>query len=256
MVPETLASLNAAAQHATFVAALTASSTLAFEAAMRGYAGSSIDKLLRWATGADEPRKAPPVVRDQVNVALAHTRQSRREADELVHRQYLSRGYRCEGSKAADNPPSLDRPSHVIVARRDDRAVGTITLGLDSPAGLLVEEANRQPIVGARAEGKRLGEVVRLAVDDVTSSSSKAVLAALFNAAHGLMVLHRLDDTYIEVNPRHVPFYRRALCFEVAGEPSVCPRVGAPSVLLRLPVRKLSHKISQLEGALASFPAS
>jgi hypothetical protein len=245
MLPETFTSLTAAAQQATFVAALSASSTLAFEAAMRGYAGSSIDKLLRWATGVDEPRKAPPVVRDQVDVALARTHQSLREADELVHRQYLSRGYRCQGSEAADDPPSRNRPSHVI-----------LTLGLDSPAGLLVEEANRQPIVGARAEGKRLGEVVRLAVDDATSLSSKAVLATLFNAAHGLMVLHRLDDTYIEVNPRHVPFYQRALCFKVAGEPSVCPRVGAPSVLLRLPVNELSQKISQIEGALASFPTT
>jgi hypothetical protein len=256
MLPETFTSLTAAAQQATFVAALSASSTLAFEAAMRGYAGSSIDKLLRWATGVDEPRKAPPVVRDQVDVALARTHQSLREADELVHRQYLSRGYRCQGSEAADDPPSRNRPSHVILAHRENRAVGTITLGLDSPAGLLVEEANRQPIVGARAEGKRLGEVVRLAVDDATSLSSKAVLATLFNAAHGLMVLHRLDDTYIEVNPRHVPFYQRALCFKVAGEPSVCPRVGAPSVLLRLPVNELSQKISQIEGALASFPTT
>jgi hypothetical protein len=42
----------------------------------------------------------------------------------------------------------------------------------------------------------------------------------------------------------------------VAGEPSVCPRVGAPSVLLRLPVNELTNKISEIEGALASFPTS
>lgn len=256
MVPETFAYFQAAAQQATFVAALTASSTLAFEAAMRGYAGSSIERFLRWATGEDEPRAHSRPVRDRVDVALAHTHQSFGEADELVQRQYLSRGYRIEGNDGAGDSLARNRPKHVIVARRGGQAVGTITLGLDSPAGLLVEESNRQPIEKARAEGKRLGEVVRLAVDDAASSRSKAVLAALFNAAHGLMVLHRLDDTYIEVNPRHVPFYRRALCFEVAGEPSVCPRVGAPSVLLRLPVIALSQKISQIEGALASFPTS
>ena len=256
MVPETLASLQAAAQQATFVAALTASSTLAFEAAMRGYAGSSIEKFLRWAIGEDEPRERPRPVGDRIDVALAHTRQSFREADALVERQYLSRGYRVDRNEATDDSPALNRPRHVILARRSGQVVGTITLGLDSPAGLLVEESNRQPIEAARAEGKRLGEVVRLAVDDAASSRSKAVLASLLNAAHGLMVLHKLDSTYIEVNPRHVPFYRRALCFKVAGEPSVCPRVGAPSVLLRLPVRELSQKISQLEGALASFPTS
>lgn len=255
MVSETLASLQAAAQHATFVAALTASSTLAFEAAMRGYAGSSIEKLLRWATGEDEPWHERRPARDGIDVAFAHTQRALREADELVQRQYLSRGYRLPGN-AADASAAVSRPRHVIVARRDGETVGTITLGLDSAAGLLVEEANRQPIEAARAEGRRLGEVVRLAVDDAAGAGSKAVLATLFNAAHGLMVLHELDDTYIEVNPRHMPFYRRALCFQVAGEPTVCPRVGAPSVLLRLPVDDLSDKISRLEDAIASFPAS
>jgi hypothetical protein len=223
---------------------------------MRGYAGSSIEKFVRWATGEDEPREQPRPIRDRVDVALAHTHQSFREADELVQRQYLSRGYRVSGNEATDDLPARVRPRHVILARRGGQVVGTITLGLDSPAGLLVEESNRRPIEAARADGKRIGEVVRLAVDDAFSSRSKAVLASLFNAAHGLMVLHKLDDTYIEVNPRHVPFYRRALCFRVAGEPTVCPRVGAPSVLLRLPVSELSQKISQLEGALASFPTS
>lgn len=243
MVPETFASLTAAAQQATFVAALTASSTLAFEAAMRGYAGSSLEKLVRWATGEDE-----------VRVAFAHTRECLRETDDLVRRQYLSRGYWVRGTEVEKEPPAHCRPCHVIVARRGDRAVGTVTLGLDSKAGLLVEESSPQPIAMARAEGKRVGEVVRLAVDE--ASNSKSILAALFNALHGLMVLHRLDDAYIEVNPRHVSFYRRAFCFKIAGEPSVCPRVGAPSVLLRLPVNELSAKISQLESALASFPTS
>jgi len=254
MVPETLASLSAAAQQATFVAALTASSTLAYEAAMRGYAGSSIEKLVRWATGEDDPREGRRLVRNHVEVAFAHTRESVRETDELVQRQYLSRGYRVQENETADDPAACDRPRHVLLARRGGRAVGTVTLGLDSPAGLLVEDSSPQPIAVARAEGKRLGEVIRFAVDEATDS--KSVLAALFNVLHGLMVLHRLDDAYIEVNPRHVSFYRRAFCFKVAGEPSVCPRVGAPSVLLCLPVNELSAKITQLEGALASFPSA
>jgi hypothetical protein len=56
------------------------------------------------------------------------------------------------------------------------------------------------------------------------------------------------------VNPRHVAFYRRALCFEVEGEERVCPRVGAPSLLLRMRVANLTSKIGQLEKALVDFP--
>jgi hypothetical protein len=45
-----------------------------------------------------------------------------------------------------------------------------------------------------------------------------------------------ITDMFIEVNPRHVPFYRRAFGFRVAAPERTCPRVLAPSVLLRLEV--------------------
>jgi hypothetical protein len=80
------------------------------------------------------------------------------------------------------------------------------------------------------------------------------VLASLFNAAHGVMVANRLDDVFVEVNPRHVGFYRRSLCFKVAGPETTCPRVGAPSVLMRMKVADLTDKIGSLERAIAEFP--
>jgi len=67
-------------------------------------------------------------------------------------------------------------------------------------------------------------------------------------------IANRIDDVFIEVNPRHVSFYRRTLCFKVAGEPKECPRVGAPSVLLRLTIADLTNKIGTLERAIADFP--
>ena len=81
----------------------------------------------------------------------------------------------------------------------------------------------------------------------------KRLLAALFGALHRMMVVHELADVFIEVNPRHVSFYRRALCFTVAGPERICPRVGAPAVLLRMSVADLTEKIRSLQNALVEF---
>jgi hypothetical protein len=234
-VLESVTSLTAVAQQAVFIAALTASSSIAFEAAVRGYRG---------------PPARPP---RRVEVALAHTRDALADAEAIVREQYRGRGYHFPDETTAGGPYAAHRPGHVILARDDDSLVGTLTLGLDSRAGMLVEESHPEAVAAARAEGRRLGEVVRFAVRD--SADSRSVLAAMFNAAHGLSTVHQLDDLYIEVNPRHVGFYRRALCFQVAAEERVCPRVGAPSVLMRLELQALSAKIGQLESALGSMPA-
>ena len=142
----------------------------------------------------------------------------------------------------------------MIVARSRQRTVGTLTVVIDSPAGLFADEVNRDFIEPLRAEGRRLSELVRLAVSHQRDTDSRNVLAALFNAAHGIGVANGLHDALIEVNPRHVGFYLRALCFQVAGTARVCPRVNAPSVLLRMSLADLTRKIGSLERAISEFP--
>ena len=52
-----------------------------------------------------------------------------------------------------------------------------------------------------------------------------------------------MTDAFIEVNPRHVAFYSRALGFTVASEARFCERVRAPSVLLHLDVETLDEQL-------------
>jgi len=226
-------------------------SSAAFEAAIRGYNGASISKLLdrrRNAVASDLFDEA-----ETIDLSVAKSYRDCEEAEELVFRQYAARGYAvvAPGSEPPA-PRARARRESVIIARIGGRAVGTITVGIDSPNGLLVDEANSEHVGPLREGGLRLGEVVRFALDKVVDS--RRVLAALFNAAVGIMEANRLQYVFIEVNPRHVAFYRRALCFRVVGEEKCCPRVGAPSVLLRLRVADLTSKIGQLERALADFP--
>ena len=225
-------------------------SSEAFEAAIKGYNTGSIAKLI------DRRRKAVQDLFEdpaQVDLKVAKSNRDRQDAEELVYRQYSARGYSVSEPGSQPRPARSEaRRESVIIARAGDCPVGTVTVGIDSPNGLLVDESNCEEVDRLRQRGMRLGEVVRLAVDQ--KSDSRPILAALFNAAHGVMEANRLDHVFIEVNPRHVAFYRRALCFEVEGEEKLCPRVGAPSILLRMQVSDLTSKIGQLEKALKDFP--
>lgn len=225
-------------------------SSEAFEAAIKGYNTGSIARLMdRRQTAVSDLFDAP----QQIDLSVARSSRDRQEAEELVYRQYSARGYSVAEPGSQPRPARADaRRESVILARVGGNAVGTVTVGIDSPNGLLVDEGNRDIIDPIRGRGMRLGEVVRLAVEQ--QFDSRRVLAALFNAAHGVMEANRLDHVFIEVNPRHVGFYCRTLCFEVEGDEKLCPRVGAPSLLLRMKVSNLTAKIGQLEKALADFP--
>jgi hypothetical protein len=226
-------------------------SSAAFEAAIKGYSTTSIARFLDRRRNATLSELFEDV--DEIDLIVAKSYREVAEADELVYRQYSARGYTVAEPGSRPHPARADaRRESVIIARSRGCVVGTMTVGIDSANGLLVDEANREHVDPLREEGLRLGEVVRFALDGAVDS--QRVLASLFNAAHGVMEANRLHFVFIEVNPRHVAFYRRAFCFEVVGEEKCCPRVGAPSVLLRMRVAEFSSKIGQLEKALKDFP--
>lgn len=227
-------------------------SATAFIAAIRGYSDSTIGRLF----DRRAPSRAGALFEGggDIEVSVAKSREDLRRAEELVHHQYAARGYFADTEHPQETKQSASRRASVIVARSHQRLVGTLTVVIDSPAGLFADEVNREFVSPMRAEGRRLGEFVRLAVTHQRDTDSREVLAALFNAAHGICVANRLDALLIEVNPRHVGFYRRALCFEVVSKEKICPRVNAPSVLLRMPLSDLTRKIGSLERAIAEFP--
>lgn len=111
--------------------------------------------------------------------------------------------------------------------------MGTLTVGLDVGQGLYADDLYKAEIDRLRAEGRKVAEFTKLAVD--TKQASKQVLASLFHIAYiHLRRLWRYTDMVIEVNPAHADFYKRMLGFEDFGPQRHCARVNAPAVLLRL----------------------
>lgn len=159
-------------------------------------------------------------------IRLANSEDRRKSASLLIQKMYDWRGYDTDALRHDPNKITL-------AVYQEDKVVGTMSLGMDSPQSMVVDQLYKQEADQLRAEGRKLCDITRLAVDH--DIKSKSVLASLFHMAfiYGHNI-HQATDFLIEVNPRHVLFYQRMMGFEPFGEERICPRVNAPAVLMRL----------------------
>ena len=173
-------------------------------------------------------------------VRLAHSNERINSASMLVQRKYAGRGY--EASSFQKNPERI-----TLMASQDEKVIGTLTLGMDLSHPLLAEELYTEEIGSLRAAGRNICELTKLAIDQ--TEGSKRVLASLFHIAYIYgRVLQGFTDVVIEVNPRHVAFYKRMLGFKELGPERMCGRVNAPAVLLRLELEYVDQQIAALGG--------
>ncbi len=177
---------------------------------------------------------------DPLHVAVASCPEALAEAARLVERRYAWRGYAVTSPGAG---PARPRAQEItLLAQRDAATVGTLTLRLDGPLGLAAEQGYGDTVSAARAKGRRVCELTRLALAE--RCDGKAVLASLFGLAYALgRAAHGVTDVFIEVHPRHAGFYERALGFVVAAGERFCERVKAPSVLLKLELAELERRL-------------
>ena len=186
------------------------------------------------ATRCPQPSErsaAFPTQRADYAIRPAHTPYEQGMASMLVRRMYAWRGYQTE----AVGPPAEDPSRLTLTAWHGDEVAATLTLGCDSPAGLLADALYSPELSRLRRPGRRVCEVSRLAVDPEFSSPD--LLITLVQTAHRhAQQCFAASDVVIEVNPRHVRYYQRVLGFQQLGGLRQCPRVDAPAVLLHRPL--------------------
>lgn len=164
----------------------------------------------------------------------------KREAGQLVERRYAGRGY-------AFPAPGEDPQLSTFIAYDEGALVGTVSVRLDSERGLSADEHYRDEVDALRRDGAHLCEFTRLAVDKTVAS--KPVLAGLFHTAYlYAAVIRGCTHSVIEVNPRHVAYYQRALAFEPIGDERLNTRVNAPAVLLCGPFRTIADRLARFAG--------
>ena len=183
--------------------------------------------------------EAPEGFHGGFKIRVAKLGGRRREAGKLVERRYSGRGYTI--------PSVQDAQLSTFIAYDEGQLVGTVSVRLDSEKGLSADELYRKEIDALRSAGARLCEFTRLAVDK--TAASKPVLAGLFHTAYLYSsVIRGYTHAVIEVNPRHVAFYGRALGFDPIGEERMNSRVHAPAVLLCAPFAAIGDGIAKFAG--------
>lgn len=184
--------------------------------------------------------EAQPMDVQVFNIRMANSEGRREAASLLIRKMYGWRGY------AVDHTIHHEPNKILLYAETGGVTVGTMSLCLDDSAGLPADENFRDRIDELRADGRRLCEPSRLAID---KGVSKRVFASLIHIsyifAHNI---HGYSDYIIEVNPRHVMFYKRMLGFADFGGQRTCTRVGAPAVLLRLQLSYMREQIQKFGG--------
>lgn len=223
--------------------------------ALRHAATKGSGSARRVSDAATRPQPPSPLrgndslllTRPDFEVHLADSLFMRRQAAALVARMYDSRGYRFE---VGDELPTGARQLTFLV-RGEAGALGTLTLRFDSEHGLFADEHYRAELDACRARGGNPCELVWFAFDP--GSGSKELLAGLFHLVYiYARLLSRATDMFIEVNPRHAGFYRRALGFAKVGPERTCARVDAPAVLLCLDLAHADRQIAHFAGRLDS----
>ena len=175
------------------------------------------------------------------------------EALGLVERRYGDRGLNI----GRERYNSRNQDGDIVCTARDaDRIVGTLSVRFDGAGGLHADLLFKAELDEWRAEGIKLCEFGGLAVDK-HSHDPRRVLAQIFHL--GYLHAHRragCDRLVIEVNPRHIGFYRRCLGLVPRTAARHNPRVDAPAVLMSIELAEVREQISLWGGHPESAAAT
>jgi hypothetical protein len=173
-----------------------------------------------------------------ITIRVAGRDAERENANMLINRKYGARGYgNCHKVPAAGN-------SVTFTASSRGTMIGTLSLSVDSRAGLAADQTFSEELNEFRARGARICELTKFAFE--TSRPSLELLASLFHIIF-IYGTHRYDctDLFIEVSPRHRRFYAAMLGFQLIGQLKTNKAVGAPSHLMWLNVADIRRLIDE-----------
>ena len=181
------------------------------------------------------------VNQDSYGIRLTDTADGRNSASMLINKMYAWRGY-------TGTHQFTDDPNRITLTATDKGdVVGTLTIGIDSPIGLMADQIFGEELNAHRNRGARLCEFTKFAFDP--SVRSKTSLANLFHlAVIYARDIHNCTDIVIEVNPRHRRFYERMLGFKQEGDLKINKRVDAPAYLLRIDLDYVTDQIQRFGG--------
>jgi hypothetical protein len=186
----------------------------------------------------------------EFRLRVAADRATRERAYRLACRVYREEGYARPDATWVVSP--FDAVAQTLTLLAEDsqgREAATLTMVFDSEAGLPSDELYGAELSRLRAQGRRLGEYTRLAVDPRFSGNQVLIVSLSNFGSVFARYVAGATDFVIEVNPHHASYYRRKFLFEPLGPERPCPRVlDAPALLLRLDLDLQAEQIRLVGG--------
>jgi len=173
-------------------------------------------------------------------------------------RGLVARRYRDAGLVMGVAPlPARAEDDDVVCSIRDGEALlGTLSVRFDGHCGLNADLLFEAELAEWRAAGVSLCEFGGFAIEP-NGHDPRTVLAQIFQL--GYLHAHHgagCERLVIEVNPKHVGFYRKWLGLEVCSEPRHNPRVAAPAVLMTIDFESVRQQITRWGGQPGAVAAA
>lgn len=170
---------------------------------------------------------------DGNSIRLARSIEDLSAAFRLIHVGYAYLGIEgVEESPYRMTDQHILPESHVLCAMSEGMLVGTVTLTLDSPAGLPLDR-EYDAVEALRSPNRRLAEVGSFVVVKRCWNTGVAQFLAAC-AARLAFAFYGVTDIVIGVHPKTIPFYEAIWGFERLAAPKKHASLSAPVVALRL----------------------
>ncbi|MBL4869272.1 MAG: hypothetical protein JKY67_23155 [Pseudomonadales bacterium] len=179
-------------------------------------------------------------------ISVASNRVDREKVYQLSQKVYGQCGYSSQDRNKLFVNSDDARPDTITFLAEDENgnSVASISVVSNVHGDIPCQKIFKDELSELNNQNKKMVEITRLVVDE-SYRNSRNLIKNLMNFVyiHAYKNLAS-DHMLIEVNPRHVGYYKRLLCFEVIGDSKPCGRVqGAPAVLLKLDLGKAEEKI-------------
>jgi len=207
------------------------------------FSNSSLMSLPFGPITVRSPTPESPV--PQLDVRIATDRDELLAAYGLVYRAYLARRYvRPHRGRILYHRIYCLPTSRTIIARLDDRVVGTLTVVEGSIHRLPLEVTFATEIATLRRAGRSLAEVTSLAIDRRACPADRDVFVELTRFMVQYAYWRGVDDLLLAVHPRHAAFYQRRFAVErLGGSRAHAPVGGKPAVACRLDLAQVRQVV-------------
>lgn len=192
------------------------------------------------------PIRIPKLTNSNLIVRLTTDPGEIEQANRLVFRNYVATGFWENDENKLRTNKFLHTPARrVFVALEDDHLVGTMSIVLDSRAGLPSDGAQAVQLQQLRAMGGTMAEVSAFATDRVRTSHRKLIFFLISYMFQYSFYHAGVDRLVVSCVPSHADFYESVLCFSKIGGPTYYTYTRVVAHLLSLDLLQAHSLLSQ-----------